>query len=91
MDQPVPLRKPDIHAQQAGDETLLYSPNSGTVHVLNPTAHFIWERCDGQHSVADMVQELRDHFAVAHEHDLERDVQRTLRTFVEKGLLVGST
>ena len=90
MNHTKPSRKSDIHAQQAGDETLLYSPTGGAVHVLNPTAYLLWERCDGQHSVADMVQELRDHFAVAQDHDLEGDVRHTVKTFVEKGLLVGS-
>ena len=82
-----PTRKPDILLQEAGEETLLYSPEGRAVHVLNPTARLIWERCDGQHSIGDITQALREHFAVAPEHDVEGDVRRTLEVFAKKGLL----
>jgi hypothetical protein len=82
-----PTRKPDILLQEAGEETLLYSPEGRAVHVLNPAARMIWERCDGQHSIGDIVQELRASFAVPPERDVERDVRRTLEVFVRKGLL----
>jgi hypothetical protein len=82
-----PIRKPDILLQEAGEETLLYSPEGRAVHVLNPTARMIWERCDGQHSADDIARELRASFAVPPEHDVGADVQRTLEVFAEKGLL----
>jgi len=82
-----PLRKPGLVAQETGEETLLYSTEGRAVHVLNPTARFIWERCDGAHTVADIGQAVRTSFAVAPEHDVEEDVQRTLSVFAEKELL----
>ena len=83
-----PIRNSDILLQEAGEETLLYSPEGRAVHVLNPTARFVWDRCDGQHSIHDLAQALREQFAVAPEHDVEGDVRRTVRTFAEKGLLL---
>jgi hypothetical protein len=82
-----PIRHPDILLQEAGEETLLYSPEGRAVHVLNLTARAIWERCDGQHSIGDIVQELRASYAVPPEYDVEGDVRRTLEVFAEKGLL----
>jgi len=82
-----PTRKPDILLQEAGEETLLYSPEGRAVHVLNPTARTIWERCDGQHSPDDIARELRASYAVPPEHDVGGDVRRTLEVFVKKGLL----
>ena len=82
-----PIRNPDILRQEACKETLLYSPAGRAVHVLNPTARTIWEQCDGQHSIGDIAQALREQFATAPEHDLEGDVRRTLQAFAEKGLL----
>ena len=83
-----PIRNSDILLQEAGEETLLYSPEGRAVHVLNPTARFVWDRCDGQHSVGDLAQALREQFSVAPVHDLEGDVRRTLETFAEKRLLL---
>ena len=85
-----PIRNPDILLQEAGEETLLYSHEGRAAHVLNPTARFVWDRCDGQHSTGDITQALREQFAVAPEHDVEGDVRRTLETFAEKGLLLES-
>ena len=83
-----PIHNSDILLQEAGEETLLYSPEGRAVHVLNPTARFVWDRCDGQHSVGDLAQALREQFGVAPVHDVEGDVRRTLGTFAEKGLLL---
>jgi hypothetical protein len=61
------------------------------VHVLNPTARFIWERCDGRHSAADIARALQASYALAPEHDVEADVQRTLALLTAKELLCGET
>jgi hypothetical protein len=82
-----PIRKPGITAQDVGDETLLYTAEEEAIHVLNPTAKLVWELCDGEHTVASMEQAIRANFSVTGEHDVGRDVRRTLEVFAEKGLL----
>jgi hypothetical protein len=47
----------------------------------------IWKPCDGEHTVADMEQAIRANFAVTDEHDVTKDIQRTLNIFADKGLL----
>ena len=84
-----PHRKPDVLLQEVGDESLLYSAEGEAVHVLNPTARYIWDRCDGQHTAAQIAQELGDSFAIAPEYDVLGDIARTLLAFAEKGLLQG--
>jgi Coenzyme PQQ synthesis protein D (PqqD) len=37
---------------------------AGVIHQLNATASFIWERCDGQSTLTDIVQQLAHAFEV---------------------------
>jgi hypothetical protein len=83
-----PRRKPEIHAQELGEELLLLGADGNAVHVLNPTARWIWERCDGRQSAAEIAQALRASFVIEAEHDVLADVERTLGAFAAKGLLV---
>lgn len=82
-----PIRKPDIIAQDIGDETLLYSAKDKIIHVLNPTAKLLWELCDGAHAAAGMEEALRASFSITAEHQVTEDIQRTLEIFASKGLL----
>jgi len=82
-----PVRKPGITVKDIGGETLLYGAEEGAIHILNPTAQVIWELCDGQHTVDDMEQAISASFSVADEHDVTRDIRRTLGVFADKGLL----
>ena len=57
------------------------------VHRLNPTASFIWQRCDGRHSSDDITASL----AVAHAVTIDRvaaDVHRTLRELARLELII---
>jgi hypothetical protein len=89
MDEMKPIRKPGITVKNLGDETLLYSAEGEAIHVLNTTAQFIWELCDGAHTVTDIEKLLQINFSVPAEQDVMADVHRTLETFGEKGLLQG--
>lgn len=57
------------------------------MHLLNPAAKAIWERCDGCHSPADLAAHLAQTFAGASGRDLTADVRAALATFAATGLL----
>jgi len=78
---------PGLIRQDMGDELLLYDSERETIHTLNPTARLIWELCDGTHTIEDMEQAIRAHFAVSDGHDVSEDIQEILKTFATKGLL----
>ena len=44
------------------EEVLVYDLERDRAHCLNPTAAFIWKHCDGQTSMAGMVQMLAREF-----------------------------
>jgi Coenzyme PQQ synthesis protein D (PqqD) len=67
----------------------LYDDGGQLLIMLNPTAAVIWEYCDGNTTLDDMVYEL----AVAHPDDaahIGEDVRQTVSKLVELGLVVDS-
>ena len=87
VDATYPLRSKDVLVHNLENETLLLDAQGTVVHVLNLTARFIWERCDGHNSVEDIIQALAVSFAGASEYDLSADVRRMLQVFGAKNLL----
>ncbi len=83
-----PQRKPDIMANDLGEQMALYSVEGKAVHVLNPTAKLIWDLCDGEHSLEDIEAAIRSSFAVPEGHDVQAAVRRTVHELSEKGLLL---
>jgi Coenzyme PQQ synthesis protein D (PqqD) len=78
-----PKRRTDLVVERAGREALIYSSaesgagaeSGGAIHALNATAAFIWDRCDGAHSLAEIARAVRAQFAVPADRDLVVDVQ----------------
>lgn len=84
------VRNPRITRSEIGGEVLLHSVNSEQIHYLNATASLIWDLCDGQHTLEDMETALRASFAIPAEADVQADIQHTLESLVDKGLLLPS-
>lgn len=81
-----PRQRPDVSARTVGDETIVLDRATNQVHQLNATASFVWQRCDGHHTGAEIADELIGAFEVA--QDTARDaVVVALRQFDELGLL----
>jgi hypothetical protein len=56
------------------------------VHQLNETASYIWERCDGRHSIVAIAGGLSAAFDVD-AYTAERDVAVTVRQLEDAGLV----
>lgn len=81
-----PVRNPDVWLRKAKDETAIYDPATGSVYVLNETALAIWELCDGQTTVEEMVTAVCD-FCGMHREIVIEDVDRILTEFGAAALL----
>ena len=90
MDASRPVRKPDITVKQVGSEVIVFGRADKEIHVLNATAKLIWDLCDGKHTVEEIEASIRSRFSVPPESNLTEDIQKTLRVFDQKGLLVHS-
>jgi len=60
----VPKRRSDVRVRVVDGETVVFDRRRGLIHALNPTAHFIWERCDGTATIADIAQQLAEAFGI---------------------------
>jgi len=58
-------RKQGLVIQELPDEVLVYDLDRDRAHCLNPTAAFVWQRCDGKHTTAQIARTLGQQFDCA--------------------------
>jgi len=80
------LRSEAVLTHGLQNELLLYDPGQDSVHTLNATSRFVWDRCDGEHTVADITAEISAHYAVSLE-EARRDVDGILEQMQILGLI----
>ena len=69
------------------NETMLYNQETEAIHILNPTAKFVWDLCNGEHTIEDMAAAIQAEFAGTEGKDILSEIAKTLDTFAENGLL----
>jgi hypothetical protein len=79
-----PRRRPDIRTESVAGELVLYDAAGGRAAYLNPTAAAIWALCDGQRTVAEMVDYLSREIGG---EAIGRDVPDTIDRFRTAGLV----
>ena len=82
-----PRQKPGVVCKQMGEEMVLYDTDTESLHALNATAHFIWNLCDGEHSLESMVESVKINFGETEHHDVLGQVQKVLDHFKDEQLL----
>ncbi|MFC1488439.1 PqqD family protein [Thermodesulfobacteriota bacterium] len=80
-----PRKRDTLEVDEFSDGYIVFDPENDKVHSLNPTAVFILELCNGNHSIEDIVSVTRDMFKLT--ESPEEDVQSVLQSFEEQGLL----
>ena len=55
----ITARTEELIVQEVGGETLVYDLKSNHAHCLNPTAAFVWRKCDGRHSMDEIARLLQ--------------------------------
>ena len=55
-------RKDGLVIQELPDEVLVYDLDSDRAHCLNQTAAFVWQRCDGRNTTAQIARKLGQQF-----------------------------
>lgn len=81
-----PKRGPQVIAQKASNDLLLFNMEDGNYYSLNEIGGRIWELCDGSHSVSQVVESLAAEYGASQEV-LEQDVAELLAD-LEKGKLI---
>lgn len=86
----LPKRKPCVFLEEIDREGVLCSEHTDKIHALNQTALFIWNLCDGQHSIESIAGALVNHFTNVNFTTAMDDVARTIDSFRDLHLLEGS-
>jgi hypothetical protein len=55
-----PQKKDGVQTRFIGGETLLIDGEKS--HVINPSAAFVWNLCDGAHTIDSIIEDVRNEF-----------------------------
>ena len=87
MDNSKPVTNPLVVLREEFDDwAILFDPDTGEGYGLNPVTVFIWQRLDGQHTVGDIVAELRENGCKNMPENVEERVNAFIGDLVEHGL-----
>lgn len=81
-----PRRKGEAWVQREGDRTAVFNPETGVLHLLNPSALAIWELCDGDTTPGEMAEAIAE-ITGLEEDTTVGDVESTLNSLEEAGLI----
>lgn len=81
--------KKNLPFQYLRGKTIVVAPRRQTVHLLNETGTFIWERIDGLASVEKIARDLSDAFSVDL-GDALRDVETYCERLLEGAIIDGT-
>jgi hypothetical protein len=82
-----PFRVPEYRLEQVDNEMLLFNPAKTNILYCNETASLVWQLCDGQRSIGQIVTLLVDAYPEAAE-SIKRDVQAVLKDFQDNGAAI---
>jgi hypothetical protein len=68
------------------DEAMMGDFLNNFLYILDHNDPFIWERCDGQHSVAQIAGEIAEEYEISPE-EAARDCREFIESLAEQGLL----
>ena len=61
---PYPVQKKDVIWRRVGDTIVVIKEDGLSSHVLNKTAAFLWELCDGNLDIDDIASRMHERFDV---------------------------
>jgi hypothetical protein len=82
-----PKRTPQVIAQKASEDWLLFNMEDGQYFSLNDIGGRVWELCDGNHNLPQLVEVLAKEYDALAEV-LEQDVVELLENFQSGKLII---
>ena len=81
-----PIANALIILREEFDEwAVLFDPDTGIAHGLNPLGVFIWKRLDGNHSIDDILEELKNDVEEV-PAEAKNDITEFIENLVSNGL-----
>lgn len=82
----VPKQNPQFRLEQMDDEHLLYSPLHTKTIYLNFSAALVWDLCDGENTVDQIVEVLEQSFPES-KQQIRTDVMHSIDELVKNQAL----
>jgi SynChlorMet cassette protein ScmD len=74
-----PIANASVILREKFDElAVLFDPDTGIAHGMNPLCVFIWKRLDGNHNIDDILEELKIDF-----EDVPAEAKNEITEFIE--------
>jgi len=84
LDTDHPRQAPDYQAEILDGELVIFHPASESVLHSNESGALIWQLCDGERSVGDIIRLLSEAYPES-AAQVHTDVRETLTAFAESG------
>ena len=81
-----PIRNASCHMEELDDEVLLYNPANNKTLYINKSAAVIWQLCNGEQSVEEIISMIQDAYPGS-EEGLRQDILDTLKNLTENDAL----
>jgi hypothetical protein len=81
-----PVKNKDVAHRVLGDVAIMVNFKNSFFYNLNSVGTFIWERCDGQHTLDQIAASLADQYDVE-PAEAARDCLEFINGLVEQGVL----
>jgi len=82
----IPRHAAGVEAEPLDDELVLYEPRQAQGFLLNSTAAYIWQQCDGQRDPASIASTLMQAYSIGQRQALA-DVDACLAMLLQSNLL----
>ena len=81
-----PIKKKDVIWRRVGDTIVVIKEDGLSSHILNKTAAFIWELCDGTLDTSEIANKMHERFDVSLEV-VESDVNKIIDELIRAGIM----
>lgn len=76
----------NIISRRVGEEVVVIKDDGLSLYILNKTAAFIWDLCDGNIDINNIVEKLCERFEVTPEEASE-DVKKIIKVLTKMGII----
>lgn len=83
-----PKVRDDVTIQELGDEVMIYDSHNEKVHILNNTAHCIWDLCNGNYTLREIKEQMCKKFPNISEQEILSDIANAIKNFENNKLLL---
>jgi hypothetical protein len=80
------VQSKDAIWRRIGDDIVVINDDGRSTHVLNKTAAFIWEMCDGKYDIDEITSKICERFDVSFK-EAQTDVSDTIKVLTNVNIM----